>query len=137
MIPNPLFPLDREALGRVVREEWIAWAKEQAQIRNVKSTWLTPWEELSEPDKEVDRRIGERLVFVAKANSLDALRMADDALVMARNKRVQLEANLQECRRAAVSLNRDVEGGNGRVSCTAQEWAHFIDRIEAATKQFA
>ena len=50
--------LDREALGRIVREEWIAWAREQP---NPKPSWLVPWEGLSEPDREVDRRIGERL----------------------------------------------------------------------------
>jgi hypothetical protein len=49
---------EREALGRTVREEWIAWAKEQP---DPKPSWLVPWEGLSEPDKEVDRRIGERL----------------------------------------------------------------------------
>jgi hypothetical protein len=50
--------IDREALGRLVRDEWIAWAKEQP---NPKRSWLLPWEELPEPDREVDRRIGERL----------------------------------------------------------------------------
>jgi hypothetical protein len=42
----------------MVRDEWIAWAKEQP---NAKPSWLVPWEGLSETDKEVDRRIGERL----------------------------------------------------------------------------
>lgn len=48
----------RELLGQLVRDEWIAWAKEQP---NPKASWLVPWEKLSEPDKEVDRRIGERI----------------------------------------------------------------------------
>jgi len=57
--PEPAPPAsDREALGRLVREVWIAWAREQP---NPKPSWLVPWEGLSEPDKEVDRRIGERL----------------------------------------------------------------------------
>lgn len=47
--------MDREQLGRRVREVWIAWAREQP---NPKPSWLVPWEGLSEPDKEVDRRIG-------------------------------------------------------------------------------
>ena len=46
----------REQLGRLVRETWVAWAKEQP---TAKPSWLVPWEELQEPDKEVDRRIGE------------------------------------------------------------------------------
>jgi len=49
-------PIDREQLGRLVREIWVAWAREQP---NPKPSWLKPWEELSEPDREVDRRIGE------------------------------------------------------------------------------
>lgn len=53
-----VFEKKRRELGMKVREVWIAWAKEQP---NPKSSWLTPWEELNEPDKEVDRRIGETL----------------------------------------------------------------------------
>ncbi len=45
----------RERLGRRVREVWIAWAKQQP---NPKPSWLVEWDGLSEPDKEVDRRIG-------------------------------------------------------------------------------
>lgn len=50
------FARDRyEVLGRVVREAWVAWAKTQP---NPKPSWLVPWSQLSEPDREVDRRIG-------------------------------------------------------------------------------
>lgn len=48
----------RESLGRMVRNVWIAWTKEQPCP---KPSWLVPWEGLSEPDREVDRRIGEAL----------------------------------------------------------------------------
>jgi hypothetical protein len=48
--------IDRERLGRVVRVAWVAWAREQD---NPKASWLEPWEQLSSPMKEVDRRIGE------------------------------------------------------------------------------
>lgn len=50
--------VDREQLGREVRAEWIAWAREQP---SPKPSWLVPWEDLGELDREVDRRIGERL----------------------------------------------------------------------------
>jgi hypothetical protein len=46
---------DAESLGRLVREVWIAWACEQPAP---KLSWLASWEQLSEPDREVDRRIG-------------------------------------------------------------------------------
>jgi hypothetical protein len=45
----------REELGQLVRETWVAWASEQPRP---KPSWLVPWEELAEPDREVDRRIG-------------------------------------------------------------------------------
>ncbi len=63
---------DREALGRKVRDIWIAWAREQAAP---KPSWLVPWDGLSEPDREVDRRIGERLYGMGRhkaSRELDA-----------------------------------------------------------------
>lgn len=48
----------REKLGRLVRAVWVNWAFAQPEP---KASWIAPWEGLSEPDKEVDRRIGERL----------------------------------------------------------------------------
>jgi cell division protein FtsL len=55
--------IHREMLGREVRAEWVAWAKEQP---SPKASWLVPWEGLSEPDKEVDRRIGVRLYNIGR-----------------------------------------------------------------------
>ncbi len=46
---------DDEELGRLVRDTWIVWAREQP---NPKPSWLVPWEGLGEPDRDVDRRIG-------------------------------------------------------------------------------
>lgn len=60
-------PLSREELGKHVRAVWIRWAKDQP---SPKTSWLKPWGELSEPDREVDRMIGEeiaRLIFLADA----------------------------------------------------------------------
>lgn len=48
----------REELGRHVRKIWIDWARQQP---SPKPSWLLSWEELSEPDREVDRRIGTEL----------------------------------------------------------------------------
>jgi hypothetical protein len=59
-VSDPAF--DRELLGRMVRDIWVAWAREQP---NPKPSWLKPWEELSEPDREVDRRIGEGIASFA------------------------------------------------------------------------
>ena len=48
-------PDPREAYGRLVRETWVAWAKEQP---NPKPSWLTGWDELDAGQREVDMRIG-------------------------------------------------------------------------------
>ena len=56
---------DRETLGRIVRKVWIDWAKEQP---SPKDSWLVPWEGLAEPDKEVDRRIGETIARYARSS---------------------------------------------------------------------
>ena len=51
---------ERERLGRLVRELWIDWAKKQPAP---KPSWLVPFDELSEPDKEADRVIGYGLLL--------------------------------------------------------------------------
>lgn len=56
---------DREHLGRLVRSAWVQWAYEQP-VR--KAHWLTAWEDLPAPEREVDRRIGERIA--ARATTL-------------------------------------------------------------------
>lgn len=74
----PILSLDPDELGRKVREIWIVWAKEQP---NPKLSWLKPWEELSEPDKEVDRRIGMQIavgVVARLRRNLDNAREAHD-----------------------------------------------------------
>jgi hypothetical protein len=50
--------MNDDDLGRLVREVWLKWAREQP---SPKASWLLPWEELSEADRDVDRRIGRRL----------------------------------------------------------------------------
>ena len=47
-------PDPREPLGRIVRETWVAWAKEQ---ENPKPSWLAGWDELDDGQREVDMRI--------------------------------------------------------------------------------
>ena len=48
--------MNRDELGRIVREAWVRWAETQF---NPKASWLVPYHELSETDKEADRQIGE------------------------------------------------------------------------------
>jgi hypothetical protein len=53
----------RESLGRIVRKMWVEWAREQPAP---KVGWLWPWEDLSEPEKEVHRRIGAALFLAGE-----------------------------------------------------------------------
>ena len=55
---NRPIPFDRDTLGRFVREAWVRWAQTQP---NPKPSWLAPYDDLSEPDKEADRQIGEAI----------------------------------------------------------------------------
>jgi hypothetical protein len=45
----------REALGRIVRQIWVAWASEQTEL---KPSWLIAWDDLDDGQREVDMRIG-------------------------------------------------------------------------------
>jgi len=67
--PTPEARLDREALGRHVRTVWIEWAREQP---NPKASWLQSWEQLTEPEREVDRRIGEAIARLVLSSSSTA-----------------------------------------------------------------
>lgn len=58
------YPIDREFLGRLVRQAWVAWAQDQP---DAKAHWLVTWHGLDERMREVDRRIGEQVASVSIA----------------------------------------------------------------------
>lgn len=53
----------RELVGRMVRQIWVEWAREQP---DPKPSWLLPWEELDDGQREVDMRIGDALFDAGK-----------------------------------------------------------------------
>jgi hypothetical protein len=55
--------MDRETLGRIVRAAWVEYCQE---IGDTKPSHIAPWDELSEQDKEVDRRIAEAVIKACK-----------------------------------------------------------------------
>ena len=55
----------RDALGRAVREAWIKWANTQP---TPKPSWLVPYDQLHEADKEADRQIGEAIALYTHPN---------------------------------------------------------------------
>lgn len=46
-----------EQLGRLVRDVWMEWAREQPDIEQ-RPDWIDPWEKLPARIQEVDSRIG-------------------------------------------------------------------------------
>jgi hypothetical protein len=56
----------REELGKLVRDTWVAWAREQA---NAKLTWLLRWDQLDAGQREVDMRIGEAVAADERART--------------------------------------------------------------------
>jgi hypothetical protein len=60
-----------DAIGALVREVWVEWAAEQP---DPKPSWLTPWEDLDEGQRQVDKRIGATIAAVARAAERDRVR---------------------------------------------------------------
>jgi hypothetical protein len=57
--------ITREQLGRIVREAWVEWAREQP---GAKPSWLTGWDDLDKGQREADMRIGEAVAKAARAD---------------------------------------------------------------------
>lgn len=79
---------EREALGRRVRKAWCEWAREQP---DPKPSWLLPWEELSEPEREADRRIGEALAAPYDAAMTNAVAEIGHLYIEIGRLRVEVE----------------------------------------------
>lgn len=109
--------VDRDVLGRVVREAWVRWAQTQP---DPKPHWLAPYDELSEPDKEADRQIGEAVLAVLRSESLSAT--ARDAEVAA------LRADKETLRKRLALAGMDegvVVQQNGAVSVLCNDLWSF------------
>ena len=65
-----------EVPGRLVRETWVRWAQRQP---DTKPSWLVPWEDLGEDQREVDAEIE---LAVRKAEREDILRLAEETGAM-------------------------------------------------------
>jgi hypothetical protein len=92
----------RDQLGRIVRETWVAWAREQPAP---KPSWLVPWDDLAEPDREVDRRIGEAVLSAAEAEVKRLTKMLD-VCASAHGHNVKLKARID---RLAAALRKVLE----------------------------
>lgn len=107
-------PYDRETLGRFVRGAWVRWAETQP---NPKPSWTVPYDDLSEPDKEADRQIGEAVARWTLIGDAAALALEKSvasvpegyALVPIEPTGDQYEAvwNLREIERSKTTIQPD------------------------------
>ena len=61
----------RDFYGQIVRMAWVEWAKTQP---SPKPSWLVPWADLDEADKEADRCIGDAVVKATVSSDLERAR---------------------------------------------------------------
>jgi hypothetical protein len=68
--PEPLHITEpRELVGRLVRQVWVEWARERP---DAKPSWLLPWEDLDDGQREVDMRIGAALFGAGRRAGIEA-----------------------------------------------------------------
>lgn len=121
----------REALGRVVRRVWVAWAREQPDVGEHPS-WLVPWEALPERDREVDRQIAAtlaRAVFHPMLRRTKAAWAERDAAI-ARADRLDTQA--QELAERLVYHDARAEAAIARAEAAERERDELRAVVEAA-----
>jgi hypothetical protein len=107
-----------DALGRLVRQVWDATVRDL--VADPKPSWLTPWEDLDEFQREVDRRIGMALAVHAAATERAAIvrKLRDQAA---------------ECRDISIRA-ASVEGSNEALAA-AIALDHAADLLQNAEVQ--
>jgi len=78
---------ERDRLGRIVRDLWMSWAEKQP---NTKPSWLVPYDQLSEADKEADRVIGYGMMVEFRAGTAGERLQHERLKQIALNLRQQL-----------------------------------------------
>lgn len=106
----------RDFLGRVVREAWVSWAERQP---NPKASWLVPWADLSESDREADRCIGESVAGCV-AHNLAALRQS----LASAEARAEESATLLD---KPITVNTGPQGVyNVPLTMTGRGWLNWL-----------
>jgi len=119
-------PFDRDVLGRMAREAWVGWATNQP---DPKPSWLTPYEELGETDKEANRQIGENVARWTLAGDAARFSMLADhrpEAKLIRNLIRSVEWAKRRLMRYALAEQRGEVQGGGR-EWERRCWAAFSD----------
>ena len=123
---NRTLPFDRDVLGRMVREAWVRWAEAQPEP---KPSWLVPYAELEEVDKEADRQIGESIARWTLAGDAARFSMIAEHMPEAkflRNLIRSVEWAKRRLMRYALAEQRGEVQGGGR-EWERRCWAAFSD----------
>lgn len=117
---------DRDYLGRIVRDAWVAWAREQP---NPKPQHLDPWEALPEPIKEVDRRIGAAARAAVCHDLSNAVQAERDRAIAAEADAAALREELKLLRELRDDVARwRASGGDAR------ELAYVLETSDRAAQ---
>jgi len=90
----------RERIGRRVRTTWVRYCKKTGRIE--KPSHIAPWWEISEWDREVDRRIGSAVYREALRDVIAGLRLLQN------NPHDQVSAFIRHIEHFAASLDIDL-----------------------------
>jgi hypothetical protein len=119
-------PFDRDVFGRMAREAWVRWAKEQSAPNQ---SWLLSYEDLPESDREAYRQIGEDVARWTLAGDASRFSMLADHLPEAqfvKNLIQSVEWAKRRLMRFALAEQRGEVQGGGR-EWERRCWAAFSD----------
>ena len=88
----------RELVGRLVRQVWTEWAREQP---DPKPSWLLSWEELDDGQREVDMRIGAMLFSKGRRAGIEYVISAISGFHEAQPARVSAGPPVMVCPRCS------------------------------------
>lgn len=133
----------REILGQLVRKAWVAWAERQP---NPKLSWLDPWEKLSEPDREVDRLIGEEVARACGDRCGELTAQRDAAIKIGdywrdrwnkqTKERDALACQLAELEGHRAGLIQDVNNRENAIKALQRQLAESNERHEQTIKDY-
>ena len=110
-----------DMLGRRVREVWVEWASHQP---NPKPSHLTPWDQLDEDSREVDRLIGAALAAEGRRETENAITWGTTCLNDARLLDACYEADMR--REAAEKALAEAERRHEALLTQAEDYVREI-----------
>ena len=124
--------IDREFLGRLVRRVWVEWAYQQP---NRKDSWLWGWENMSKSEREVDRRIGEKVAEVATAVLVKKLEKAEAKIERLQSAATGKVKRLLAIEEAAWLVQQDVREWKNLRTDDWIAYQHLVAALELSEEK--